>query len=80
MRSLNDAIGGLYGKFYVSRTDGGSAPGCKHHDCSYFVLDLDHNEFAPAVLERYATQCAVKFPRLAADLFKLAATLKDKNV
>lgn len=30
---------GLYGKFWVRRTDGSSADGEKHADCDYFVLD-----------------------------------------
>ena len=30
---------GLYQKYRVERTDGSSAPGCKHEKCRYFVLD-----------------------------------------
>lgn len=59
---------GLYRKFNVTRTDGSSAPGGKHEDCEYFVLDMTHDPFALPALTAYASACAVKYPPLAADL------------
>ena len=68
MRSGGDKERGLYRKFEVKRTDGKSALGKKHEHCRYFVLDLDHDEFAPAAIKAYAKACQKKFPNLAADL------------
>lgn len=59
---------GLYRKFHVERTDGKSAPGEKHHECEYFVLDITHDEFAPCALAAYASACSVKYPVLSKDL------------
>lgn len=56
---------GLYHKFNVSRTDGSSEPGCKHHGCDYFVLDLTHDPFAMPALAAYAEGCKEKYPQLA---------------
>jgi hypothetical protein len=64
---VNDSRG-VYAKYRVERTDGRSAPGHKHANCSYFVLDLDHDEFAVAAVATYAKACAKKFPALAKDL------------
>lgn len=61
---------GLFHKFDVRRTDGTDAPGCKHHGCRYFVLDLDHDAHAPAALRAYAASCAVTHPQLSADLVR----------
>jgi hypothetical protein len=61
---------GLYGKFYIERTDGKSAPGEKHHGCQYFILDLTHDQHAPAALRAYAQACAQTHPELAADLLR----------
>lgn len=63
-----DETEGLYQKFWVSRTDGSSLPGEKHEKCRYFVLDLVHDEHAPAALRAYAGSCAEEYPELAADL------------
>ena len=60
---------GLHGKFHVTRTDGTSAPGCKHDGCSYFVLDLTHDKFAQPAVRAYAAACAAEYPLLAADLW-----------
>jgi hypothetical protein len=71
---------GLYNKFNVSRSDGSSEPGGKHERCRYFVLDLDHDEFAGAALAAYAANCRAKFPELADDLERLtpsAAIVRD---
>lgn len=59
---------GLYNKFYVIRTDGKSAPGQKHDNCEYFVLDLTHDPFAKAAIKAYAEACRDEYPRLSADL------------
>lgn len=59
---------GLYEKFIVNRTDGKSELGEKHEHCQYFVLDLDHDEFAMAALRAYAEACEEKYPKLAVDL------------
>lgn len=40
----------LYGKYTVTRNDGKDGPGQKHHGCSYFVLDVDHDPHAHAAL------------------------------
>lgn len=68
MHIKDDKERGLYDKFKVFRTDGGSAIGGKHHDCEYFVLDLDHDPYAAACIELYAKLCRDKFPQLASDL------------
>ena len=68
---MGDPKRGLYEKFLVTRTDGRSAEGEKHHECQYFVLDLTHDKFAMMALERYAMTCAGEYPILSADLTKL---------
>ena len=65
---MGDTSRGLYGKFFVERTDGKSAPGQKHHDCDYFVLDITHDPYAKAALLAYADSCEAQYPLLAADL------------
>lgn len=67
---------GLYEKFAVSRTDGSSLPGGKHHDCEYFVLDLDHDPHAIPALEAYIQSCQVDYPLLARDLRLQIAAIK----
>lgn len=66
----DDQQRGLYNKFRVERTDGKSAPGEKHHECDYFVLDMDHDEHARAAIEAYvkSLEDAKEYPALAADL------------
>lgn len=59
---------GLYGKFRIERTDGTSSPGCKHHGCDYFVLDVTHDKHAAAALAAYAGAVAATHPQLAADM------------
>lgn len=69
MRSDADRGRGLYRKFRrIERSDGSSARGKKHHRCRYFVLDLDHDEFADAAMRTYADACERKFPLLAGDI------------
>lgn len=48
---------GIYKKFVVTRTDGQSAPGEKHHGCQYFVLDLTHDPNARIAAIAYADAC-----------------------
>jgi hypothetical protein len=71
VRSGNDKQRGLYRKFHVTRTDGSSKPGGKHEHCRYFVLDLDHDQYAAAALKAYEEACCAEFPRLAIDLMKI---------
>ena len=59
---------GLFQKFEVRRADGSSEPGGKHEGCEYFVLDTDHDPFAPAALRAYADACEATHPLLARDL------------
>lgn len=72
MRSEEDKEFGLYRKFTVRRADGSSAPGEKHENCSYFVLDFVHDQYAIPALRAYAAACAPEFPLLAQDLVKEA--------
>lgn len=69
---MGDRTRGLYGKFHVERTDGKSAPGEKHHECEYFLLDLTHDKYAVPALRAYAEHCAAEYPKLAADLHRKA--------
>lgn len=69
---MGDRNRGLYGKFYVERTDGKSAPGEKHHGCEYFLLDLNHDKYAIPALRAYAEHCQAEYPLLAGDLFAKA--------
>ena len=66
----DDQKRGLYQKFTVTRTDGKSASGEKHHNCDYFVLDMDHDDHARAAIEAYVKSLdeAEEYPGLAADL------------
>ena len=63
-----DSKRGLYRKFTVRRTDGKSEYGGKHYECSYFVLDLDHDKHAIPALLAYAESCKDEYPELAEDL------------
>ena len=76
---MSDKNKGIYEKFKVERTDGKSAPGEKHHNCRYFVIDIDHDEFASSTLRRYAGACASKHPRLAKDLKEIAREFDIKK-
>lgn len=64
---------GLYQKYRVERTDGGSRPGGKHEGCAYFVLDLSHDPHAVAAARAYADSCEQQHPELARDLRTLLA-------
>ena len=63
-----DTKHGLYDKFQVRRNDGSSGPGGKHEHCRYYVLDLDHDRFAPWAINAYALACETEYPELAKDL------------
>jgi hypothetical protein len=59
---MGDRTRGLYGKFFVERTDGKSAPGERHDGCEYYVLDLHHDKYAVAALRAYAEHCQDEYP------------------
>jgi hypothetical protein len=63
----------IHRKYEVKRTDGSSGPGGKHEDCAYFVLDLDHDEFAIPALKAYAKACKKTKPELASDIEAILA-------
>ena len=65
---MGDRTRGLYNKFTVTRNDGSSEQGKKHHRCAYFVLDLTHDKSAIPALRAYADDCESEYPLLAADL------------
>lgn len=69
-KRFSDEKQGLYRKFEVRRVDGSDAPGGKHHGCRYFVLDVDHDAFAPIALGAYAAACEDTHPKLARDLIE----------
>lgn len=64
----DDTKTGIRRKYDIKRTDGSSEPGGKHADCTYFVLDLEHDEFALAALKAYAKACKKTHPQLARDI------------
>ena len=65
---MSDEARGIYRKYDIKRTDGSSERGGKHEECAYFVLDLEHDEFAGAALKAYAKACRKTRPRLAEDI------------
>jgi hypothetical protein len=65
---MSDKGRGIYRKFEIKRTDGSSEPGGKHEQCAYFVLDLEHDEFAIPALEAYASAADKTHPALARDI------------
>jgi hypothetical protein len=67
---------GMHHKYDVTRTDGQSAPGEKHHGCRYLVLDLDHDPDGRAAAAHYAERCALQGIRLQFGL-DLLALLKE---
>lgn len=80
---MGDRNKGLYGKFFVERTDGKSAPGEKHHGCEYFILDMTHDKYAVPALRAYAEHCLAEYPLLHDDLMakadEIAARLMPKE-
>lgn len=78
--SNSDHTRGLYRKYNVHRTDGGSMKGAKHENCEYFVLDLTHDKHALAALQAYADSCKEEYPTLAHDLrLRCAAMAKERG-
>jgi hypothetical protein len=69
---MNDHERGLYGKYKVERLDGSSGVGGKHEECRYYVLDLEHDPHAKPAILAYAKSCQKYYPKLAADLRRLA--------
>jgi hypothetical protein len=76
---MGDKQRGLYDKFNVSRTDGESRIGGKHYGCHYFVLDLDHDQFAWPAIEAYANACKDEYPKLSNDLRVISAFVGKKS-
>ena len=77
-KALEQTVG-VYEKYRVTRTDGRDGPGQKHHGCCYFVLDLEHDEFAVDAMAAYARACRKKFPFLAVDLRKFVREWRKKE-
>lgn len=71
---MGDKTKGLVNKFTVTRNDGKSAPGEKHEDCDYFVLDLTHDPHAIQAIAAYAQSCRAEYPLLASDLDRIIAS------
>lgn len=67
--AMDRAFGLRMDKYRVERI--GGTPH-KHDDCSYFVLDLQHDFFAGPALLAYADACKNAFPQLAFDLRAVA--------
>lgn len=76
---MSDSKRGLYSKYEVKRTDGSSGPGGKHEHCAYFVLDLEHDEFAMAALVAYASAAREDYPQLARDIKKIIKAHEAKE-
>jgi len=53
---------GVYRKYEVKRLNDMEG---KHDHCQFFVLDLDHDEYAVPALKAYAKACADKYPALS---------------
>jgi hypothetical protein len=69
---------GLYRKYDVTRLND---PTGKHKDCTYYILDLDHDPHSVAALLAYAKSCEAQYPTLAFDLrHTAAATARKLNV
>lgn len=62
---------GIYHKYHVTRMDGTDAPGEKHHNCRYFVIDIDHDANALPALWGYALSCRFENPDLSNDLIRI---------
>lgn len=59
-----EALQGLnINKYIVKRSNGD--PMGKHHDYSYYVLDLTHDKFAKIALIAYIEACREEYPKLA---------------
>lgn len=69
---------GFFRKYAISRTDGSSAPGGKHENCTYFVLDLNHDPHAIPALRAYAKSCKKTHPQLSLDLTRIIETPEQR--
>lgn len=65
---MGDKTKGIHDKFEITRVDGSSAEGGRHHGCDYFTIDMTHDPYAAPALLAYADACAKDHPLLAADL------------
>jgi len=70
---------GIYQKFVVVRVDGKDEPGGKHHDCEYFVMDLDHDKHAPAAMAAYAQSCKDEYPVLSSEILARFPSPPDQS-
>lgn len=74
---MSDKQKGLCEKFKVTRTDGSSKKGGKHHNCVYFVIDTTHDKYAYFALNAYAEACKSEYPQLAKDLKSITKMMED---
>ena len=73
---MSDKNRGIYGKYWINRSDRQDLEGRKHHGCRLFVLDLTHDKHAIPAILAYAESCREEYPLLAADL---QAVLKEQK-
>lgn len=72
---------GLYSKFEVTRTDGKSEPGQKHHGCEYLVLDMTHDPIAYSAVMAYAESCRkAGYHSLSVDLYAKADQMRANGI
>ncbi len=76
----DDKERGLYNKFRVTRTDERDAPGDRHWQCEYFVLDLTHDPHALPAIQAYANSCGADYPQLAVDILLRAGELAGERI
>lgn len=65
---MTDTDKGLYNKYDVRRLNDDA---CKHDNCEFFVLDLEHDKYAKHALVAYSVACRDEYPVLADDLLAL---------
>ncbi len=70
---------GIYPKFQVIRADGRDAPGQKHENDEYFVLNLTTDKYAIPAISAYAKSCDQDYPLLAADLRTIVRNSMQSN-
>jgi hypothetical protein len=81
MNAIDQHQLGMYHKFNINRTDGKDAPGEKHHNNEYFVLNMTTDKNAIPALAAYADACESSYPVLAADLrAKVAASVAAASI
>jgi hypothetical protein len=51
----------------------------KHHNCWYFVLDIEHDHHAVNALLAYAESCREDFPQLRFDLLAKIKQITGKD-